>query len=123
MTETHPTTENLTPQQIAADVAREYREDLRRWTQGHWARDANGYGVGTRDSRAVCWCLRGAIDKRLQGSDQPTFDAIYRAFDKAIGCAWEEGRTDNHVHFVAWNDRPGRTVREVIELCEKVAAS
>lgn len=111
------TDEKMTPQQVAADIAREYREDAARWTQDWYAKDANGEECSSRDPIAVCWCLRGAIERRVGdwGDETQTF----RAFDAALGHEPEE----NHLYLVEWNDEPGRTVAEVIALCEKVAAS
>ena len=37
--------------------------DPRRWTQGWYAKDAEGQPVGSRKSYAVCWCSVGALDK------------------------------------------------------------
>ena len=127
MTEAHRSAD---PKAIAADIAREYREDASRWTQGAFARaapedsyDGEQMGLGNPlDSRAVCWCLRGAIDKRTGNSDSLAWPT-YQAFDEALGYA-VGGRMlgDNEpLWFVRWNDAPGRTVGEVIELCEKVA--
>ncbi len=35
--------------------------DPRRWTQGWYAKDAEGQPVGSRKSYAVCWCSLGAL--------------------------------------------------------------
>lgn len=35
------------------------------WTQGAYARDANGIGVHPRSEDAVCWCLTGAIQNAM----------------------------------------------------------
>jgi hypothetical protein len=37
--------------------------DPKRWTQGEFARNADGYGVMIHDADACCWCARGAIRK------------------------------------------------------------
>lgn len=110
-----------TPQAIAADIAREYREDATRWTQGDWSRDRDGNGRGSNSPDAVCWCLRGAIMKRKP--DVLLATRTYLTFDAALGHTRDPNDPeDTHLYFVAWNDKPGRTVAEVIELCNKVAA-
>jgi hypothetical protein len=38
-------------------------EDQERWTQGTFARDANGRSVAPVDSSAVCWCLFGGLSR------------------------------------------------------------
>lgn len=37
--------------------------DPKAWTKGALARTAGGTGVGAMESKAVCWCLMGAIGK------------------------------------------------------------
>ena len=37
--------------------------DPKHWTQGWYAKDAEGQPVGPRKSYAVCWCSLGALDK------------------------------------------------------------
>lgn len=37
--------------------------DPKRWTQGAYARDANGGKVGALNPNAVCWCENGALIK------------------------------------------------------------
>jgi len=36
--------------------------DPAHWTQGVYARDAEGFDVGPNSPTAVCWCSYGAID-------------------------------------------------------------
>lgn len=113
-------------QQLAAEIAEEFRADATRWTQEELARDANGLPIDDIDDpmlspQAVCWCLRGAIDKRLNRFGGRSGD-VYLAFDRALGHKFTI-RDHDHLEFVPWNDAPGRTVAEVIALCEKVARS
>lgn len=104
------------PKTVAADIAREYREDAARWTRGWYARNALGKQCGVDDPLAVCWCLRGAIEKRVGDGDESLI--VMRAFDEALGFQWHDG--NNEVQFVNWNDHPTRTVGEVIALCDAV---
>lgn len=113
-------------QEVAADIAREFREDASRWTQEEMARDASGSAIDALDEpelaeQAVCWCLRGAIDKRLPhfgGRSGP----VYLAFDRALGHSIKSEAEHDTLEFVKWNDAPGRTVADVIALCERVAS-
>jgi hypothetical protein len=43
--------------------AQELISDKKRWTQGAYARDANGGKVGALNPNAVCWCWTGAVIK------------------------------------------------------------
>ena len=55
----------------AAEVLRKARElisDPKRWTQGEYAKDANGLKVGPNSARAVCFCSLGAIAKVKKAS-------------------------------------------------------
>lgn len=99
------------PKEIAADIARELREHPERWTQGRDARDSRGAGVDYSDPSAVCWCLAGHVDRRGDVNAYVAFRVLLRRF---IG---------NSVTPVSWNDTKGRTVDEVIELCERIARS
>jgi hypothetical protein len=97
------------PKSIAADIARELREHPDNWFQGDLVR----YGNGTTSSDVgfvggVCWCLEGHIMKRT-GIDGA--NAVFAAFREAI----------DKMDLFRWNDQPGRTVEDVIELCEKVS--
>lgn len=104
------------PKNVAADIAREYREHAERWTQGWYAKTAEGKDCGPTNPNAVCWCLRGAIEKRVGEGDEGI--PIFEAFDRALGFQDSE----NTLHFIAWNDDPERKVSEVIALCEAVAS-
>lgn len=107
------------PASIAADIARELREHPERWTQNRYARDSGGEPLDDpKHVHAVCWCLYGHIRRRLDeeamgegvASTHGAFiDAIRRASPMA------------QASLVIWNDRYGRTVGEVIALCDAVA--
>lgn len=109
-----------TPQQIAADIARDFRTDNSRWTQGSFAKAKDGLPVGPRHPAATCFCLAGAIKVRIPAEtiyDDNLRSRTYGAFNDAV-----EGDRDSG-DFIDWNDVLGRKVTEVIELCDKVAAS
>lgn len=95
-----------TIQEIAADIAQELRDDPTRWTNGKYARNGLGQGTLVFDEAACTWCLEGHIIRR-----SPNIQGVY-AFTKAAGRS----------NLATWNDQPKRTVEEVIDLCDKVAA-
>lgn len=77
-----------------------------KWTTGELARDAQGEPVSEDNERAVCWCINGAMLKCLTSME------IIESSDKITalvhGCIWQ------------WNDAPGRTHSEVLELLKGV---
>lgn len=100
------------PKAIAADIAKELREHPDHWTTGTCARDAQGDIVASDDDEAVCWCLMGHILKRIPNVDAYKFGTPFFA---AVGLNWD----DDDVGFSDLND--GKTVEQIIDLCEKVA--
>jgi hypothetical protein len=98
-----------TAQEVAADIAAELRITASRWTAESNARDACGTHTGVKNSDAVCWCLFGHI--------------LRRCGDRAESIAYAMQEIAGIPSIVAWNDKPGRTVAEVIDLCEKIAAA
>ena len=95
--------------------------DPRRWTQGWYAKNAEGKSVGPCKPDAVCWCSVGAIDKvaheestyaarfaatrylaRVSAecgysdvsdfNDNSSHEAVMKAWDKAIKLAKEDGK-------------------------------
>lgn len=91
---------------IASDIADELRSNPKAWHRGGFSNSTGQFDVDAPD--ATAWCLSGHMKRRgvsLSGEE-------YHAF--AIHC---------HGSVCAWNDVPGRTVDDVIALCEKVAAA
>lgn len=76
------------------------------WTQGTWARGADGLPDPTRET-AVCFCLYGAI-KMAAG-----FAYCEPAIDAVIGVVGRD--------FIGWNDAPGRAQAEVVAALRKAA--
>lgn len=86
------------------------------WTQGCWARDANGVETPSmNDNRSTCFCPEGAI---LRSSDGAGFidhitsnvDEAMQRFKEAIGTPFQ---------IPDWNDIPERTQKEVIAAFER----
>lgn len=74
------------------------------WTRGTYAKDAKGEGVMSRDAKAVCWCLLGAL---------------YRCYPDntvAISQALTDGAKSSNL--AVWNDN--HTHAEVLALVEKL---
>ena len=73
-----------------------------RWTQGTWARTADGRG-DARPGTACSWCLYGAILEAGRGCDSDdTEDALQTVMD-VVG-----------KHPISWNDSFTRTQAEVV---------
>ena len=95
--------------------------DPKHWTQGWYAKDAEGKSVGPRNPDAVCWCSLGALDKvaheeNANGAclaateylvvvsdecgyssisdfnDNLSHEAVMRKWDEAIKLAKEDGK-------------------------------
>jgi hypothetical protein len=81
------------------------------WTQGVYARLANGTPASLTESDATCWCTSGAIYASLMPQTF-AFEArrvFIDANDLAVGIA-------------EWNDAPGRTQAEVLAAFDKAIA-
>lgn len=74
------------------------------WTQGVFARDANGCNAGWRQENAECFCVSGALS-RVGG--HPEFNLAWQAFN-----SWTMRR--GFPHLAKWNDAPERTQAEVV---------
>lgn len=99
--------------QIAQSIADELRVHPERWTQGHRALNENGERCSIPE--ASCLCLMGHIELRAS-------DAFY--FDSSIENAFLSFRRIAGLRSIAeHNDTPGRTVQDIIDLCERVARS
>lgn len=111
--ETNPTSV-MTPQEIAADIARELREHPEHWIQGSLVGFANGERGNDAESvnadNATCWCFEGLIYKRTGTEDN---FAVLEAFRAVIGMM--------EIHI--WNDELQTTVALVIDVCDRVASS
>jgi hypothetical protein len=100
--------------EIAADIARELRTSPGRWGQGWFWIDADGAHVRTAEE-GVCFCLAGMIHARLGTENQALTTSVFDVFEANL--------PSDDVNIATWNDTPGRTPEDVIELCEKVATS
>jgi len=79
-----------------------------RWTQGALARRSSTLQTATHDPEAVCWCLAGAI-VRCYHKPEEYWPIIKKVTEELAIPA-----------IAAWNDRQGRTWKEVIELAQRL---
>ena len=82
------------------------------WCQHVGARNARGWPVHPDDPTAVQWCAMGAIF--ATGADAKTMTAAIRLAESRLDSVppWK---------LVPWQDRPYRTVAEVITLFRRAA--
>lgn len=112
----HIPDETVTTAELAVSIADELRAHPEHWFKGDMVGFPDGStGSTTHEARnptASCWCLIGLIAKRITDSTlQHRFE--FARYANAI----EHG--DSKLHL--WNDRPERTVEDVIDLCDRVS--
>lgn len=85
-------------------IAAELREHPERWTQGWFAKTADGKSCYSDRPGAICWCAAGFIRKRHPALQQRLHDCLRRALN--LGSLQTVGD---------WNDVPGRTAAQVAD--------
>lgn len=109
----------ITAKKIAAEIAAELKEHPEHWTQGAYAKLDGGKPCDVTEPEARYWCILGLIGKRLPiGASILLQDRIAAGFINAI--SEKDWRADDFKMLSRWNDRHGRTVQDVISLCERV---
>lgn len=78
------------------------------WTQGSYAKTGDNMKCDSFSPEAAKWCIIGAI------SACPRYGYGYGSIDKLAAIL-----PDTVESVASWNDAPGRTQAEVIELLEK----
>lgn len=95
---------------------RAYFDDPAKWTQGAYARDANGGSTGFANPEATCHCLIGGRDliaRRLNASDQ----AAQEARITLLGViSTHQSEPCDAVD--AWNDAKWRTHADILEVLD-----
>jgi hypothetical protein len=92
------------------------------WTQGAFARDANGRPNGINHvtgERCACYCLSGAVDRAtniLFGEDGGW--NITHAADTFLTELVQQKFSPELRSYIEWNDQKGRTVKEVLDLLD-----
>lgn len=104
--------------------ARDLLSDEKRWTKGHYARDAQGRPTPPHAIDAVCWCPEGAIAKFSACAEDGTVNSIQ--VDKVLLGAFLALEATTNTDYVEtdgavfqsrlwpWNDAPERTHAEVL---------
>lgn len=82
----------------------------RGWTQGAFARDANGHSTDPECDAAVCWCIEGA----LGDDDHHGIAGLMTRFREAAGLSREWG------HAWTWNDAMTRTQADVLRVLHEM---
>ena len=64
--------------------------DPKHWTQGFFAKDAEGHDVGPAKPDAVCWCSLGALDKVVHEENDYSacFAATRYLFEVSAECGY-----------------------------------
>jgi hypothetical protein len=100
----------VTAEKLLTKVADHFEAHPETWTQGEYARDAEGSPLGdVKDPAAVCWCMEGAIHW-LAPSGEIADEAFWLCMRSVPSTVFE------------FNDAPGRTVAEVIAQLREAAA-
>ena len=68
---------------ISEKLIQFFNNDATKWTQGTSARSKSGDAVPATDSRAICWCLTGALLKlevegELNNNDLLSYTAMWK---------------------------------------------
>lgn len=77
------------------------------WTQGYYAKDADGNDVRGNEKGAVCFCAYGAVEAATGTQHGCTKDT-------AFGVLREASLEATGFSPVSYNDKPGRTLAEVL---------
>ena len=86
--------------------------DPSRWTHKANARDARGYAITANDPAAKSWCLHGAMH-HCYGYGTSKFSAAHARVEQLLDARRYRGG------LIAWNDTPGRTYDEVMDLVRR----
>ena len=85
--------------------------DPKHWTQGSYAKDAEGQASAPAKSDAVCWCSLGALD--MVAHEEHAYDARFAAIryltKVSVECGYNDipGLNDNSSHeavMKAWDE-------------------
>ncbi len=91
------------------------------WTQGRYARDAEGNTCGIDNPKASCWCATGALMKVFTSEvEDEAYFAAYFAAKNSIRTTLADVYTEAR-GIESWNDQLDRKVEDVVELFEEAA--
>jgi hypothetical protein len=90
----------------------------RGWCQGYFALNKEGREVDARSRSACKWCLIGAICKTTPDIRFLHIkNIVENELDKDI-CSRARSQHQNSIE--GWNDKPGRTQKQVLNLIDRV---
>ena len=89
--------------------------DESKWTQGRWARAANGRTIGPLTPNAVCWCLEGGAVKVANSGASHRYARMCEALNDAT--------PRSAGNFVIWNDHALRKFHQVKALIARAIAT
>lgn len=102
----------MTPQEIAKSIADELRAHPERWRKDgkYGRRETNRHCIAQHIAKRLGF---DCADGGYQSADET---GVFQSFEAlALGSEFRS--------LMSWNDDPARSVADVIELCDKVAAS
>jgi len=107
----------MTEDEVALEVLRKARELISQesaWTQGAFARDANGKPCGMTSDSAVCWCAGGALIAAAHVLGHPEKNKAWNALQTYMGCS-----------VIGWNDqrRKHRSILQAFDRAIKLVSS
>jgi hypothetical protein len=76
-----------------------------KWTKEVFARDCKGDEVDPESPEAVCWCVKGALQKCYPNYDDRWEAAYHRLLE-----------VRKYKHIVDWQDDPRTTYEEIIKV-------
>ena len=92
------------------------------WTQGAFARLADGQSCRSRDSDAASFCLVGALDVAGYQASAHVYSIYPSCLSVLRALLNKRGEIDLAVEgFLTWNDNPDRKKREVVDLLLEAA--
>lgn len=95
------------------------------WTTETYAKDGRGCDVLPEDETASCWCILGALYRVTQHcpnaeTNHPDVEDAAQQLLSAGGLPWPSLLGTHATERVfRWNDAPGRTQEEVLEVFDK----
>lgn len=111
--------------ELAARILENARDLLARpngWTQGAYAKDANGEDLSYRRTTgdAACFCSIGAVDvstRRVCREEHPYYKT--KARGEALLALQHTISSKHDIAIAVWNDSLQRTQKEVVEAFDK----
>lgn len=109
---------------MRSTLAEELTKHPERWMQGMSGQLASGAPTPPNDPDAVCWCLNGLLYREAWldiGHHAQALDLLAERQKRVVDLIGPGDHTYLSLarDIVKWNDQPGRTVTEVIEVLKK----